>query len=303
MEVTVTQVRQISLNQGKPEICAMVAGFLTTKGDLYQLDTLYRVKHFLGQTAIESAFFTRLEESLYYSAKRMTEVWPNRYPTIKAAQPYAQNPQALANHTYGGRMGNKGPNDGWLYRGSSIKMITGYDNFNAFNIWIHALIPNAPDFVKNPDALRTLEWAVYPAVWYWSTKNCAYYADRDDVKGLTRAINGGLIGLEDRKKATALAAKVFNAQTDPKPTVLPPKTPDLLLKEYQWKMGELSVKLKKPEFNPGKADGWNGTNTVKAVTAIQLYTNLNPDGKCGPNTRKAINQLCQKYGIPVEVTV
>lgn len=299
MEITVNQVRQISLNQGKPEICAMVASFISQKGSKYQLDTVYRIKHFLGQTCIESAFFTRLEENLYYSAQRLTEVWPNRYPTIKAAEPYARNPKALANHTYGGRMGNKGPNDGWLFRGSSIKQITGHDNFDEFDRWIHELFPNAPTFVTNPDALRTLDWAVWPAVWYWTSKNCAYYADRDDCKGLTRVINGALNGYNDRLKATALSAKVLNAPTNPTPTVLPPKRPDPLLREYQEKMKKLSSVMKRPDFDPGSADGWNGPKTANAVRAIQKSTNLNVDGKCGPNTRKAINLLCQKYGIPV----
>ncbi len=297
MLVTANQIKAISLGYGKNEICAKVADFITNYGADYKLDTPMRIKHFLGQCAVESAFFSRLEESLYYSAERLQAVWPKRFPNYSAAVPYAKNPQKLANYTYGGRMGNDGPNDGWLYRGSSIKQITGKANFTEFNNWIKGIIPDAPDFVKYPDLLRTLEWAVWPAVWYWSTKNCAYYADRDDVKGLTRAINGGLIGLAERTKATALAAKVLNIHTDPKVVEDKPKTPDPLLMEMQGKLTKLAKIMKMPELDPKGVDGWNGKNTKEAVMAVQRYANIFVDGKCGPNTRKAINMLCNKYGI------
>jgi putative chitinase len=297
MQVTASQIKAISLGFGKNEICAAVADFITKHGSKYNLDTPMRVKHFLGLCAVESAFFTRLEESLYYSAERLQQVWPNRFPTYASAVPYAKNPQKLANYTYGNRMGNTGANDGWLYRGSSIKQVTGKTNFTAFNEWIHGIIPNAPDFVQYPDLLRTLEWAVWPAVWYWYSQNCAYYADRDDVKGLTRAINGGLNGLNDRIKATALAAKVLNIHTDPKIDVKQPRTPDPLLKEMQEKLTRLSKVMKRPDFDPKGIDGWNGKNTEAAVRAVQAFTKIVVDGKCGPNTRKAINLLCQKYGV------
>ena len=299
MHFTADQIKAVSLGFGKNEICAMVADSLNKYGEQYQVDTPMRAKHFLGQCCIESNFYRSLEESLYYSTpQRLMAVWPSRFKTVAAAQPYAKNPQKLANFVYGGRMGNNGPNDGWLYRGSSIKQLTGKENVTNFNEWIHERYPNAPDFIQYPDLLRTLEWAVWPAFYYWTAANCAFYADRDDAKGLTRAINGGLIGYADRVKATAVAAKVLNVRTDPVVTKTPPKTPDPLLKEMQGKMKALSIKLKRPEFDPGSADGWNGPNTEKAVKAIQAATRIIVDGKCGPNTRKAINMLCEKYGIP-----
>lgn len=297
MLVTAQQVKQISLNYGRNDICEMVAKTITEVGDKYFLDTPIRIKHFLGQCCIESTFFTKLEENLNYSAKRMTEVWPNRFPTLDSAATYANNPIALANKTYGGRMGNTAPNSGWNYRGSSLKQITGFDNFDAFNKWIHTLFPNAPDFVKNPDFLRTLEWSVWPGIWYWVSNKCYLFADKDDVKGLTRAINGGLTGYEERVKATAVAGKIFNMKTNPAPTPAPPKTPDPLLMEYQNKMLKLSVAAKQPSWNPGKPDGWMGTNTKKAVESLQSYCKLLVDGKPGPNTRKAIDMLCEKYKV------
>lgn len=298
MQITANQVKAISLNYGKPEICEIVADFITNKGPRFQLENSTRIKHFLGQTCIESAFFARLEESLYYSADRLIAVWPNRFNKSNANL-YAKNPQKLANFTYGGRLGNTGPNDGWLYRGSGIKQMTGKDNFLAFTNWMRGIDPNCPDFVANPDLARTLDWCIWSAVWYWTTRNCAHFADRDDIKGLTRTINGGLNGLDDRIKATAVAAKVLNIQNNPVVTTVKPNTPDPQLKEYQEKLVKLSVAMKNPKLNPGTPDGWNGANTKAAVEEVQRLTKLNVDGKCGPNTRKAINLLCQKYGIAV----
>jgi putative chitinase len=75
-----------------------------------------------------------VEENLNYSAKRLTQVWPGRFPTLSSAQPYANNPQKLANKVYGGRMGNTGPNDGWLFRGRGLPQITGRDNYRRAGI-------------------------------------------------------------------------------------------------------------------------------------------------------------------------
>lgn len=80
------------------------------------------------------ARFAPVQENLNYSAKRLTQVWPSRFPTIAAATPYANNPRALANKVYGGRMGNTGPDDGWLYRGRGLVQITGKDNYAKYGL-------------------------------------------------------------------------------------------------------------------------------------------------------------------------
>jgi len=298
MELTADTVMRISMNRGKPEICTMIADFITKNGDSYQLNTAMRIKHFLGQCAVESGMYTKLEESLYYSIDRLQAVWPKRFPNSEAAAPYAKNPQALANKTYGGRMGNDGANDGWLYRGSSIKMITGKENFATFTRWMRNLDPSCPNFIANPDALRSLDWAIWPAVWYWVEKKCYEYADDDDVKGLTRVINGGLIGYEDRMAATAYAGKILNMKTNPDIAIAKPSSgADPLLKEYQSKLLALSEKLSNPKLNPGEPDGWNGAQTASAVAYFQETADLVTDGKLGPNTRKYIDAACQKAGV------
>lgn len=297
MEITADTILKISRGKGDPTICSELASFITTKGALYHLDTALRIKHFLGQCAVESRLFSKLEEDLYYSAERMTQVWPSRFPSVKAAAPYAKNPRALANKTYGGRMGNKRPDDGWLYRGSALKMITGYDNFLAFTKWMQNLIPGSPDFVANPDLLRTPDWAIWPAVWYWETKKCYQFADLDDVRGLTRAINGGLIGLEDRDAMTAYAGKILNMRTDPDIQATKPKTGDPLLLEYQQKLNRIADKIGNADLNVGNPDGWNGAKTFRAVTAFQTLVNIVADGKLGPNTRLNIDVYMTKIGL------
>jgi putative chitinase len=80
------------------------------------------------------ARFAPVEENLNYSAKRLTQVWPSRFPSIAAATPYANNPQKLANKVYGGRMGNVAPDDGWRYRGRGFVQITGRDNYAKYGL-------------------------------------------------------------------------------------------------------------------------------------------------------------------------
>ena len=87
-------------------------------------------------------------ENLNYSAKRMTQVWPKRFPTVASAQPYAGNPRALANKVYGGRLGNTGPDDGWLYRGRGLAQITGRANYAKFGL------------SGNPDAASDMATAI-----------------------------------------------------------------------------------------------------------------------------------------------
>lgn len=153
--------------------------------------------HWLGQNHHESAGFSRLEENLNYSAVRMTQVWPSRFPTVAAAQPFANNPQALANKVYGGRMGNTRPGDGWLFRGRGFKMITGADNYRALG------------YYDRPDALRDVREAADASARFFVSAGGVALALADDINGLTRKINGGLIGLDDRKLQTARAKQVI----------------------------------------------------------------------------------------------
>ena len=163
------------------------------------ITTPKRLVHFLAQVAHESAGLARTEEALSYSAARLVEVWPNRFPTVAAAKPYARNPQALANKVYGGRLGNRAAGDGWRYRGGGGLGTTGRANYAEAG------------FEADPDALRRPENFLAPALLYWRTRGCNALADRGDLDAITVKINGGKNGLVDRRKRLAAAERVFLA--------------------------------------------------------------------------------------------
>lgn len=161
--------------------------------------------HWLGQNHHESAGFSRLEENLNYSAQRMAEVWPGRYAINARAEKKTPNalaftlahkPEALANNVYGGRMGNNRPGDGWRFRGRGFKMITGADNYKTFG------------YFDNPDALLDVREAADASARFFVSVGGVALAMADDVDGLTLKINGGRIGLADRKVQTARAKQV-----------------------------------------------------------------------------------------------
>ena len=133
------------------------------------------------------------------------KIWPKRFPTLESAQSYHRNPKAIANKVYASRMGNRdeASGDGWRFRGSGWLQLTGHDNF------FHAGKACGVDFVMNPDLVRTPQYAAMTAGWYWATHNCNALAEAQDWIGLTKKINGGIIGLEDRVKHTNEALAVF----------------------------------------------------------------------------------------------
>lgn len=160
---------------------------------------------FIGQCGHESGNFTKLEEGLSYSAERLMKIWPKRFPTLESAQPYARNGKALANKVYGGRMGNRdeASGDGYRFRGSGWLQLTGHDNF------YHASKGCGVDFVMNPDLVRTPQYAAMTAGWFWSTHKCNELAQVQDWVKLTKVINGGDIGLQDRILHTNQALAVL----------------------------------------------------------------------------------------------
>jgi putative chitinase len=159
----------------------------------YAITTPLRIAHFMAQILHECAALTIREENLNYSAERMVEVWPSRFPNVEAAQPYAHNPQALANKVYNGRMGNAtGSNDGWNFRGRGLLQITGRDAYEDLGNVLGIPLAQAPSLASGA------ENCVAVAAAEWTKKGCNALADADDLRGITRAINGGLIGYNQR---------------------------------------------------------------------------------------------------------
>jgi putative chitinase len=176
---------------------------LAAAASAFQINTPRRVSHWLGQLHHESAGFTRLVENLNYSAIRLTQVWPGRFPTVEAAAPYARNPEALANKTYGGRMGNTQPGDGWKHRGRGPIQITGADNYREYGELLGI------DLLGNPDLAAEPETGARIAGAYWHLRNLNALADKDDLTAITRKINGGTAGLVDRRLQVDRAKSIF----------------------------------------------------------------------------------------------
>jgi putative chitinase len=162
--------------------------------------TPLRVAHFMAQVLHESGGLMIQFENLNYSPERLPIVWPARFKPKGPLNPiaYAHNPQKLANEVYGGRMGNTGPNDGYTYRGRGLLQLTGKTSYQEATGILRKENPAAPDFVTSPDEVINVKWCLAIAAAEWVAKGCNALADQDDIRKITRAINGGLTGLTAR---------------------------------------------------------------------------------------------------------
>ena len=160
---------------------------------------------FIGQCGHECGNFKVLEENLNYRAETLMRLWPKRFPTLDVANQYARNPKKIANMVYANRMGNRdeASGDGYRFRGRGCIQLTGHSNY------FHAGKALGVDFVKEPDLVATPMYAALTAGWFWSTHDCNRLAEVQDWKGLTKKINGGHIGLDDRVKHTQHALAVL----------------------------------------------------------------------------------------------
>ena len=159
----------------------------------YEINTPKRQAAFIGQCAHESGNFKLLEENLHYSAAALMRVWPSRFPDLDVANQYANNPEKIANKVYGGRMGNTEDGDGWKYHGRGLIQLTGKENYGNCGSGLGV------DLLGDPDLLVTPEYAALSAGWFWRKRDLNSLADSGDIETMTKRINGGLIGLEDRK--------------------------------------------------------------------------------------------------------
>lgn len=178
---------------------------LTAAFARFEINTPERQAAFIGQCAHESANFKTLQENLNYSAKGLNATWPSRFPSEAEAQPYHRQPEKIANKVYSGRMGNLDEGDGWKYRGRGLIQLTGKDNYRLAS---DAL---AVDFIADPDLVLTKEYAALTAAWYWNKRGLNKEADAKDFTGMTKKINGGVIGLADRVAHINTALGVLTA--------------------------------------------------------------------------------------------
>jgi putative chitinase len=187
----------------------------------FEINTPQRIAAFLAQTSHESGGYTMLTENLNYKAATLAACWPNRFAEMgpnkkpkkdakgaliptKVALSIEKKPELIANMVYSSRMGNGPPQsgEGWKYRGRGAKQLTGKDNYKRCG---EAL---GIDLVGNPDLLLEPLYAARSAGWFWKVNNLASFADAEDIKGMTKKINGGFIGLEARQ---SLYNKIMSA--------------------------------------------------------------------------------------------
>ena len=160
----------------------------------YGISSPLLVAHVMAQISHECGAGRDVVENLNYSAGRMMQVWPSRFPTMASAQPYAGNPRALANKVYNGRMGNRGgSDDGWTFRGRGASQTTGREGYQRVRQ------ATGLDVVAHPEWLIDPRFFLLCGVSDFVNCGCLPFAAKDDVLNVTRRLNGGTIGLSQRK--------------------------------------------------------------------------------------------------------
>ena len=173
----------------------------------YGIDTPQRLAAFIAQCAHESGNFVFIKENLNYRWQSLRKTFPKYFPTDELAKQYERQPERIANRVYANRMGN-GPEDsgdGWRFCGRGLIQLTGRDDYS----WFAASLEISPE--EASEYMETFEGAAQSACWFWETNNLNQWADRGDIVTLTKRINGGTIGLEDRQKHYQHALHVFGA--------------------------------------------------------------------------------------------
>jgi len=251
----------------------------------YGITTERRVAHFLSQCAHESGGFKKLEENLNYSAKALRAVFGRYFgPAPKRdADEYHRQPEMIANYVYMDefrkyKMGNVEEGDGWRFRGRGLKQLTGRHNYTKFGESIGMSAEEASEYVATPAG------AIESACWFWDTNNLNSIADTDDVVKMTKKINGGNIGLEDRQKRYKHAMEVLGMDADDL------GTDDDSVEDIIDDIGVLrkgsrgeGVKIMQEALGIG-ADGVFGPGTERALKEWQAENGLTADGIAGPAT-------------------
>jgi putative chitinase len=169
----------------------------------YDISTPKRQAAFIGQCAHESGNFKVLQENLNYSAEGLMKTWPSRFPTKAIADQYARQPAKIAGKVYNGRMGNTSEEEAAKYLGRGLIQLTGRENYANCGTALGI------DLIGDPTLLIEPKYACLSAGWFWNKKNLNALADAGDYETMTKRINGGLIGLDDRKAKIAKAISVI----------------------------------------------------------------------------------------------
>ena len=240
---------------------------------LWEVNTIERVAGFVAQCGHESGGFRVLSENLNYSAKALNSIFPKYFRRAgRDANEYHRQPEKIANVIYASRMdnGDTASGDGWRFRGGGILQLTGRYNYTEFAKAVEKTPEEAVDYV------RTKAGALDSACWFWDTNNINKYCDAQDIVGMTKRINGGTIGLDDRKKHYIHALDVLGGDFE---------EPEIEYNQTirQGSRGPLVSEVQeKLDIDP--ADGIFGPGTAKIVKHWQSSNGLVADGIVGPKT-------------------
>ena len=279
MNITLEQFRKtIPTNTNPQEWYAVLPAFFKK----YEINTRNRVAAFLAQTGHEAMDWRVVNENLNYSEAGLLKTFGRYYRTPGLAAQHARKPETIANWVYDDRnpartnkLGNTQNGDGWKFRGGGIKQLTGRFNYTAFGKDIGMTADEVAAYVRTPAG------ALESAGWFWKKNNLQTYADRDDIVGMTKAINGGTIGLPDRQARYARAKSILPpvidlGTTGPVSPVIPPVVVEDALRVVA-KFGDKS----------------------EVVKTVQRALKLTADGDFGKNTKAAVESWQRNNRFPV----
>ena len=262
------------------------------------LQGLTRLQYFLAQLGHESNGLTHREENLNYSATRLMEIWPNRFPTLAIAQKYDRDPEKLANFVYGGRMGNVDPGDGYKYRGRGYIQLTGRETYREIGKVAGLDLEGSPELAAKP------ENAIRIACAFWTWKKINPSCDVGDFTAVTKRINGGTNGLTDRLEwlskvqavvkvapASSTSAPVVNqppvtTPAKPQPKPQPNESAANLSNNA---VLEAQKKLTRLGYYQGVMDGIYNQLLRAALWAFQKDEDLPQTGRLDTRTRAELN--------------
>lgn len=172
----------------------------------YEINTPQRVAAFVAQCAHESGGFRFLQENLNYRAESLVKTWPRHFPTVDIAKQYQRKPERIANRAYANRMGNgdEASGDGWRYLGRGLIQLTGKNNYTFFAASI-----GVEDMEECAEYLGTFEGAIQSACFFWEQNKLNQWADNGDIVTMSKRINGGTIGMDDRIMKYNKALKIL----------------------------------------------------------------------------------------------
>ena len=239
----------------------------------YEINTPNRIAGFFAQTCHESMNFSALSENLAYRTETLEKLFSKYFSKAgRNAADYSKQPEKIANIIYGGRMGNVQEGDGYRFRGRGVIQLTGRDNYTAFG----KSVGMSPEQVI--DYVQTKKGALESACWYWASWKINAACDNSDIVLMTKLVNGGTIGLEDRRKHYEQALAVLGGAV-PAPIANAAAIPGVL------KKGSTGETVKRLQAELGlEDDGVFGSGTESAVKKWQAANGLAADGIVGPKT-------------------